>query len=280
MSTSAPPVFSETNLYYVLRRYWLLVLTPVAVALAIAGVLAFGRTPVYSAQARLTIGSLNISTQGVPGFVYAAQGLATAYARVVTADGVVNPVATQLHLPRKQVIDNLSGSAVALSPIFVVEGKGDTPAKAIALTNAASRQLSSYIANFNSASTGERDALAAYNKISLVASAAKLTSDTLRSRLFRNPNARGLKQQYLNAAAAYDVDKGKQLTALQIYNGAASGHSGSNLVQVIAPANKATSDRGSKAVIILLAALVAGLVIGLSLAVTRNYGQRQAALAE
>jgi uncharacterized protein involved in exopolysaccharide biosynthesis len=279
MSTSAPPVFSETNLYFVLRRYWLLVLAPVAVCLAIAGVLAFGRTPVYSSQARLTIGSLNISTQGVPGFVYAAQGLATAYARVVTADGVVDPVAKQLHLPRTQVINDLTGSAVALSPIFVVEGKGTTPAKSIALTNAASKQLSTYIQHFNSIGTGERTALANYNASSLVASTAKLKSDTLRAQLFRHPTP-ALKKSYLTAAAAYDVAKGKQLTALQIYNGSASGHSGSNLVQVIAPANKATSDRGSKALILLLAALVAGLVIGLSLAVTRNYSQRQAALAE
>jgi uncharacterized protein involved in exopolysaccharide biosynthesis len=279
MSTSAPPVFSETNLYYVLRRYWLLVLTPVAVCIAIAGVLAFGRTPVYTSQARLTIGSLNISTQGIPGFVYAAQGLATAYSRVVTADGVVDPVAKQLHMPRKEVIDNLAGSAVALAPIFIVEGKGMSPAKSIALTNAAAKQLTTYIANFNSVSTGERTALTQYNQVSVTANAAKLKADQLRARLFKTPT-NALKRDYLNAAAAADVAKGKQLTALQIYNGAAAGHSGANLVQVIAPANKASSDRGSRATILLLAALVAGLVIGLSLAVTRNYSQRQAALAE
>jgi capsular polysaccharide biosynthesis protein len=279
MSTSTPPVFSETNFYFVLKRYWLLVLTPVVVGVAIASLLSFGRTPVYTSQARLTIGSLNISTQGIPGFVYAAQGLAGAYSRVVTADGVVDPVAKQLHLSRTNVINDLSGSPTPNSPIFLVEGKGDSPQKAIALTNAAANQLKIYIGKFNSISTGENAALLSYQNASSIAADAKLSRDSAQKLAFAHPNAAN-KKRALSASSAYDVAKGKQLVALSIYTGAATGHSGANLIQVIAPANKADSDRSSKALIFFLAAIVAGLVIGLSLAVTRDYGRRQAALAE
>ena len=277
MSVSNPPVLSETNFYFVMRRYWLTVLTPVVVCVAIAGVLAFGRTPVYTAQARLTIGSLNIGTQGLPGFVYAAQGLSSAYSRVVTADGIVNPVAQRLHLARTDVIDNLSASPTPNSPIFFVEGKGSSPAKAIELTNAAAQQMQTYIAKFNSISTGQQTAEANYRAAAAAVQAAKLRRDLAAKAELQHPSAAN-RQAYLQTGADYDVAKGKELASLAIFTQATTGNSGANLVQVIAPANKASSDRGSKALILLLASLVTGLVIGLALAVTRNYGHRQAAL--
>jgi uncharacterized protein involved in exopolysaccharide biosynthesis len=275
MTTSEPPVLSEANLADVLRRQWLVVLTPVVVLVAVASVLAFGRTPVYKAQARMTIGSLNISTQGIPGFVYAAQGLSAAYARVVTADGVVNPVAAQMKLPVHDVINDLSGSPTPNSPIFLIEGKGKSAAKAIQITNLAAKQLQTYIARFNSISTGQNQALATYKQSSLTTNTLKLQRDTAQKAAFAHPSAANRKK-YLQLASDYDVAKGKQLAALGNFAGAASGNSGANLVQVIAPANKATSDRGSIAKILLLVGVVAGLVIGLALGVARNYGQRRA----
>jgi capsular polysaccharide biosynthesis protein len=260
-----------------MRRYWLTVLTPVVVCVAIAGVLAFGRTPVYTSQARLTIGSLNIATQGLPGFVYAAQGLSSAYSRVVTANGIVNPVAAKLHMPRTEVIDDLSASPSPNSPIFDVEAKGTSPAKSIQLANVTAKQMQTYIGTFNSISTGAREAEATYRASALTTQTARVAQQAAAKLALQHPSA-AHRQAYLEAATSYDVAKGKELAALGIFTQANTGNSGANLVQVIAPANKAKSDRSSRALILLLASLVTGLVIGLALAVTRNYGHRQAAL--
>ena len=51
------------------RRYWLLVLLPILMFVPVAAVIAAKRTPTYTAEARLTVGRLNISTPGaVQGF--------------------------------------------------------------------------------------------------------------------------------------------------------------------------------------------------------------------
>ena len=46
------------------RRHWLLVLLPILVLVPVAAVLAARRTPTYSAEARMVVGQLNISTPG------------------------------------------------------------------------------------------------------------------------------------------------------------------------------------------------------------------------
>ena len=46
------------------RRYWMLALLPLIVLVPVIGVVAAKRQPKYSAEARLIVGRLNISTPG------------------------------------------------------------------------------------------------------------------------------------------------------------------------------------------------------------------------
>ena len=59
---------------HAVRDHWVLVLTPVIVLMAVAGVFAFQRTPTYTAESRLTLGQLDVAAQA-PSYVTAAQGL-------------------------------------------------------------------------------------------------------------------------------------------------------------------------------------------------------------
>ena len=86
-------------------------LLPILVFVPVAGVVAAKRTPTYTAEARLMVGRLNISTPGaVQGFATAAQDLASTYPLVIDADGVVNPVARQLRTTPADVRSRLSAS--------------------------------------------------------------------------------------------------------------------------------------------------------------------------
>src|SRR5689334_12701293 len=72
------------------RRYWWLLIALGAIGAAAAYLVAGEeRKPVYTAEARLAVGRIDVSTQSIPGFATASQLLADSYSRAIVATNVI-----------------------------------------------------------------------------------------------------------------------------------------------------------------------------------------------
>ncbi len=257
-----------------IQRYWWLVLAPVVAFVAIAAVVASNRTPTFSAEARLMVGRLNVSTPGaVQGFAQAAQDLAATYPLVIDADGVVDPVAQQLGTTPKEVRSHLSSTQVPSSSIVRVDATGTSAKAAVKLANAASTSLVAFLTKFNQDNPDAARLLKILQDSELTYQRAAAVGPSNQTKRPLSPN-----NQKLAAALA---------TARVQVSGAASNYQTTvlteavtSLLQPITSASNASSDKTSKLEIAILAALLAGLVVGVALATLRaNWVARRALTA-
>jgi capsular polysaccharide biosynthesis protein len=260
------------------RRYWFLVLLPVLVLVPLAAIVAGKRTPTYTAESRLIVGRLNISTAGeAAGFAGAAQDLASTYPLVIYAGGVVNPVARQLGTTPGDVMSRLLATEVPSSPIVRVIATGRSPNDAINLANAASRSLVSFLTKFDRDSPDLaylrkqlRAAELAYQKAAAALSAANRSAAATSATLSAGATTSApLSPAVQRLAGAADVAK-IQLSALSAdYQNTVQNQATSSLLQPLVSASSASSDRQSKLQISVFIALVAGVLVGLALATLR-----------
>jgi capsular polysaccharide biosynthesis protein len=266
----------------------LLVLLPVLVLIPLAAVVAARRTPTYTAEARLIVGRLNISTAGaIQGFTSAAQDLASTYPLVIYANGVVNPVARQLRTTPGDVRSRVSATQVPSSSIVRVLATGPSASDAIHLANAASNSLVSFLTKFDRSSpdlaylrTQLRAAESAYQRAvaALAAANASASGAAGSPTAAANTNAYTPAPANTNAplspavqklAAAEDAAK-IQLSAIAgDYQNTVQSQASSSLLQPLVYAASASSDRQSKIQISVFIALVCGVLVGLALATLR-----------
>lgn len=241
------------------KRYWYLVVAPVIVFVIIAGVVASARAPTYTAEARLMVGRLDLSTAGaVQGFAGAAQDLAQSYPLAISADGVVDPLAKQFGTTPNAIRSRLSASDVPESSIVRITATGTSASDAITLVNAASKSLTAFLTKFNRDNPDEPHLLRL-----LRAAEVKLQADKAAApQGVQNPvtpsQQRALatlasQQAIVNAIAAN-------------YQSSVLTQAVSSLLQPLVSAHTASNDRKNKLEIAVFAALVAGLVVGLALA--------------
>jgi capsular polysaccharide biosynthesis protein len=247
------------------RRYWILVLLPIVVFVVLGAGYALARTPVYTAQARLQVGRLNISTPGaIAGFAEAAETLASSFSRTITADGVVNPLAKQFDTTPAGIRARLNATPVPDSPLVDVIATGSSAGAAVALANAASTQLSSFLVNFNQT---DPDSVALLGQVR----AADLRYQRALAKLQRAQHSgQGpltAKQQQL--AAAVDTAHLQVQTLESAYSSTVSSLAVSGLLEPLVTATSASSDRSSYLQIAVFVGLVAGIVVGLGLATLR-----------
>lgn len=268
------------------RRYWLLVLLPVLVFVPLAAIVAAKRPATYTAEARLIVGRLNISTAGaIQGFSGAAQDLASTYPLVIYAGGVVDPVARQLGTTPAAVVSRLSATEVPSTAIVRIIATGQTANEAISLANAASHSLVSFLTKFDRASPdlaylrkqllraelAYQKASAAFARASKAAAStsATATSTSLSPGNTSGASSGGLSPALQKLAAAADVTK-IQLGAISTdYQNTMQNEATSSLLQPLVDANSASSDRQSKLQISVFIALLAGVLVGLALATLR-----------
>ncbi|MGA2925569.1 MAG: hypothetical protein ABSG43_06150 [Solirubrobacteraceae bacterium] len=246
------------------RRYWYLAALPIIVFVAVAAAAGEKRTPHYTAEARLMVGRLNISTPGaVAGFAQAAQDLAAAYPLVIDATGVIDPLAKQFHTTPGNIRNEISSSQVPSSPIIRVFATGATSKFVIRLANAASNQLVTYLTTFNQ---DNPDA----TRLLKEDQAAQLVYERDLANLQAVSKHSGpLSPQNQKLAAAVDVDKLETTGLGNDYQLTLQTSAVTSLLQPLQFADTATSDKKSKLEIAVFAALVAGLIAGLGLATLR-----------
>jgi uncharacterized protein involved in exopolysaccharide biosynthesis len=256
------------------RRYWYLVLLPVLVLVPVALYVASKRTPTYTAEARLIVGRLNLSTPGaVQGFAGAAQDLAATYPLVIGADGVVNSVARELGTTPGAVRANLSASEVPSSAVVRVIATGSSANAAIALANAGSTSLVAFLSKFNrdSPDTARLGAQLKSAELAYQRAAAALAAANT------NPPLDSSTQKL---AAAVDVAKVRVGAVSSNYQTSLQNDATSSLLQPLVSAHSAGSDQQSKRQISVFIALVCALLVGLALATLwANWVARSALMA-
>jgi capsular polysaccharide biosynthesis protein len=253
---------SEPGMLAAARRHPRIIVLAIAVCLALAGLAAAVRSPVYTAKAQLGIGRIDVSTYSVPGFVGASRDLAAAYSRAMETTAVTAPLARQLHTTPEEIDRRLAASPIPESSLIVVTAKGSTEPKAVELANAAKSGLIAYVTRLNRSNPDSARLLDSFERASLQFQAARAAR--------AKAHARGGALDALDAKVARAELEVKTLNGL--YQASQQGQAATDVVQVLSPARTADSDFWPFLQRMLFVGLVAGLVGGLALALLREKG--------
>jgi uncharacterized protein involved in exopolysaccharide biosynthesis len=243
-----------------IRRNAGIVIAPVIVLLVVAAAAGLIRKPTYTSEARLNVGGLSLTQETIPGYTTAVQYLAIAYARAIDANSVVSPVARHLNLSPSSIVSQVSATPIQGSPVVNVNATAKDPGQAVRLADAISDSLTQYAVNLNSGNIAAQRLLARYRRASRALTSA---SQALQAAPPHSAQARAAQNQV-------NLDRLQLQTVGGLYQQSQAGQANENLVQKLAPAGPATSDRASVLQQYLGAALLAGLLIGVGLAIERT----------
>jgi capsular polysaccharide biosynthesis protein len=236
-----------------------LVLLPVVVLVGLALAIGLLRSPTYTSEARLNVGGLNLTTQTLAGYTTAVQQLAVAYSRAIDAQPVIRPVSRRLGLPPSEVAKRVSATPIQGSPVIRIRATSKDGAEARRLADAVAGSLVSYAISLNRDSAQSARLLREFKIASKQMHDAGTEAQLLKP---TDPN-------YRRAKLREDIARLRAQTAGTLYQQSVSGQTMRNLVQRLAPAAPATSDRSSVLQQLLAGALIAGLLIGVGLAMLR-----------
>jgi capsular polysaccharide biosynthesis protein len=247
-----------------LKRSWLVVLACVLACCGVAVAVGLVRSPDYKAQSQLFVGSFDVRSVAIPGFVTASVQLADAYSRLATSDAVVVPVARQLGLTRGAVRERLTASNVPGSPVVRITAEGLSRRAAIALARAASEETAAQVRGLTNRN-GEADQLLRRFQ----AASAQAARTASRAGQLRGQHASA--QTILAAEAQSETARLRANTIGSLYGQARANSGGAAQVHVINAAQSATNDRGQVLQQLILVGALAGLVAGAALAALREH---------
>ena len=261
------PVVERPTLWDAVRRHPLLVIIP-AVFAAVAGAVAgHSKAPVFTASVPMVITQGN-STQvpgALNGYATAAPELADAYSRMVTAQAVSAAIRKQLHLTQQQLAGRVSAGPVPGSPVLYVHGQGASAQAAIRLANAASMELVRFVRLTTAPNPGPKQLLVQYTR----------SQNRLQGALNKQAAARvaytanhSTKNRIALIKASADAQSAQLHTSSleNAYRDAEANSIAATDLRVLAPADKANSNRLAKAELLGAMGALAGLVFGMALA--------------
>jgi capsular polysaccharide biosynthesis protein len=245
-----------------IKRQWPIVLLPTLLLLGLGIYLGLSRAPQYTAEARLTVGRLDVDPASLANFANATQALAGAYSRAVDAGPVVDPVARQLKLTPNQIRAKVSASPIPESPVIRVVATDTSAGRAVTLANSTSTTLVQYTSTLNRTDTSSARLLAQYR-------AASLEVNTLQDRHDQLQRVHASK----SSISALDADlSAARLRAQAVsteYQATEQQRGTSKIVGVLTQATGASNDRTSKLELLALAGALAGLLLGAAIATLR-----------
>jgi capsular polysaccharide biosynthesis protein len=251
------------------RHPWLVVL-PMVLLMGIAFAAAYKRLPTYSAQTRLAVGKLDGTTPAsVAGFATATEALAETYSRKIRSDAVVAPVARELGINPAAVKHHVSAAPIPQTPVFRVTAKGSSPDQAAILANAVSESLAAHVARESASAPRSARLLRGYRQKRARLEDRRAEVEQAQRRYFAdetNANRRRLGDARVRAAALELELRG--LTAN--YAASRQTRGSTALVEVLEHADRASSDRYRVMQFLVFVAAVAGITIGLGLALLRS----------
>jgi hypothetical protein len=224
------------------------VLLPIAALVFLALVIGVLRPATYTAEAKLAVGRIDVSSTSAPGVVSASQSLASAYSRAISADKVNEDINKAVQEP-----GSVSASPIPESPVILVEAEADSGDKAIETANAASKALISYINEINSNAPESERLLKAFEEAK--EEIAKLQTE-LESLTAGSEAAN-------QAKAKLSVEELKVNASEAAYRSTLEEDPSGNDLRVLTSAQGASSDRKSVLKLLLFAAIVGGAALGL-----------------
>ncbi|WP_288798442.1 hypothetical protein [uncultured Arsenicicoccus sp.] len=265
MTTAHPQPTPSSPLSALAERWWLALAIPLALAV-VGYMLGAAKAPIYTAEARTTVGSGNISAGAITGFPQATQQMAANYARWVNDRGVEGKG------------DIPAGTEVTASPIpdsNVIRIEAKSPDKEAAVQSA--QKAADDLAEAVNSKKGESDPAVTLQQLNKVASdwgQAKAASEAANTTAQR---AIGADRPAATVAAAQQraAQTASRTAVLQAQMDALSekyrqqisqGSQAANLI-VVKPAELAESTKASNQQRYALGGLVLGLGLALLLAV-------------
>jgi uncharacterized protein involved in exopolysaccharide biosynthesis len=269
-----PP--TRSTLGAAIARYWIVVLAIGLVGAGAGSFMALERDPVYTANVRLAVGPVDVTSPGLPGLVTASQSLAGLYSRTIAAQPIVERVARRADLQPQQVTSRVSASPVPESPVFVVRATGPSERQAVEVANLAADALGRYTRQLNRQRARPGRLLRRYRDAARELDALGARRERARAAL-ADADTASARAHLSDASAAFDAANLRKQTVGVAYRQASQqGLAASSLVQVLTPALEATSDRRRTVELWGLAGLAAGLALGgvlaLALAARRARG--------
>lgn len=278
-ATQSEPGEAPFGVWDAVRSSLSLVIITIVVFAAAGAAVAFVRHQKYSASTRLAVLHLDFGTPGtLGGFSTAGPVLADTYARAITADGVIDPLAARFHASPATIRGELAAAAVPESPVFEVTATTGSSATAIALANAATAQLVKYLQSVNSADPDAAKLLKALSKAELSVNVLAANKNALQSAISSSLARRGgapapmssaQRMQLATAAANLSVAVDEATSVRAAYQQSITGNSNTQFLQQLSVASSATGDRRSKLELLVFAGVAVGLGLGVALALLR-----------
>lgn len=261
------------------RRHWLTVLIPVVVLMALAVALAATRTPSFTAQTTLSIGDVSSTSEAaLAGFTGATRAIADTYSRSIDRDEVVGRVARRLNADPEAIKAQVSAAPVPESSVMAVRAETSSNQGSVVLANEAADSLVRYSERAADSQERNEELLADYEEAVIELEQARVEAEAARETFaaLETPKAEADFTQAQAAKQAAEVTANGLRAAYQATQPAGGSAA---VAEVIEPATAADSDRLSYLGFLLVVAAVAGLAIGLALALVRANLQARRLLA-
>jgi hypothetical protein len=277
-----PPAPSDpegVDLLLAVRRHALIFIVPVLLGVGIMAAYALSRDEQYTAEARLSVGRLDVQTQGLPGFTQAGVLLGAAFARAVDAPAITQPAARRAGVTQQEAADALSASQIPSSPLIRVEAETGDKAESIKLANSAATAMVAYSHKLGSVGGDAPQLLDRFTALSRDEARLTLKRDQLAEAYRRKPSdARRVALQA--ATGKLQAVKLERNAVGNVYGAQQATGSTASLLGVVVPATSASSDRNDELWKYIVTGGIAGIVVGLALAAWREAGYRRRRSAE
>ena len=275
----APEAQEGVDLLVAVRRHALVFIIPVIVGVLALGAYGLVRDAQYTAEARLSVGRLDVQTQGLPGFTQAGVLLGAAFARAIDAPAITKPAARAAGVSQQEAADALSASQIPSSPLIRIEAKTGDKDTSIKLANAAATAMVAYSKALGTRGGDADQLLARFTALSRQEARLTIKRDLLAAAYRRKPNdARRVALQA--ATGKLQAVKLERNAVGSVYGAQQATGSTASLLGVVVPATSTTSDRGDEFWKYAVTGGIAGIVVGLALAAWREAGIRRRRSAE
>jgi uncharacterized protein involved in exopolysaccharide biosynthesis len=247
-----------------LKRSWLLLVVSVLLCAGVGVAAGLLRTPEYKAESQLFVGSFDVRSVAVPGFVTASVQLADAYSRLASSDAVVVPVSRRVGLSPDEVDRRLTTSNIPGSPVVRLDAVGSSRRAALRLVRAATNETVARIRGLT-VRTAEADrVLGQFQAAAAAAQKAESRAALLRA---RRDGGQAIRRQTIIDAQTKAETARLRATALgNLYGEARANSRGAAQAHVIRAAVSASDDRSEVLQRLILLGAAAGLVLGAALA--------------
>lgn len=259
-----------------IRRHPVVAVLPLLLLVAGAAALGLLRTATHTAEARLSIGRIDLNTPGaLSSFVEASSALAAGYSRAIYANQVIEQVSEEQSIPPDEVRQRIIAGPIPGSAVFRVVAVGPSEASAVGLSNAASSALQDYIEQLNANNPNGGRLLREFR----VAAKRSATLQARVQRILSRPELLIDRQALAEAQTRAAVAGLQASTKRRAYEATQQSQSSVSLVQELSTATFATNDRNEQLQLFIFYALAAGGLIGAALATLLANNRARAAVS-